>query len=161
MKKTKKQKKRHFCFCFFAVTFLSFNRSPRSWSRKVTGSSSNRTQQTAIENSEGFGSYEEKTNQKNKKTKKKDIFVFVFCYNFSVFPTISMFLVSKNHARRQQPFEAKNTQKLPRVRKLFAFKDQKRVEKRLKTVIVPSPELQLCRELWVAACPRPATQSSP
>ena len=83
------------------------------------------------------------------------------CYNFSVCLSISLFLVSKNHGRRQQPFEAKNKQKLPRVRKLFAFKDQKRVEKRLKTVIVPSPELQLCRELWVAACPRPATQSSP
>ena len=144
---------------FFALTFLSFIRfhsalqhtfpavravSPASRRQKLP-----RVRKLLEKN---------KMKKETKKTKKKDIFVFVFCYNFSVFPSISMFLVSKNHARRQQPFEAKNTQKLPRVRKLFAFKDQKRVEKRLKTVIVPSPELQLCRELWVAACPRPATQ---
>ena len=101
-----------------------------------------------------------KQNEKNKKNKKKDIFVFVFCYNFVVFHSISMFLVSKNHARRQQPFEAKNKQKLPRVRKLFAFKDQKRVEKRLKPASGPIPGRPGSRTNHASLVPAAAVKQS-
>ena len=54
------------------------------------------------------------------------------CYNFSVCLSISLFLVSKNHGRRPRFFEAKNTQKLRRVRKLLAKNKPKKQKKRQK-----------------------------
>ena len=70
--------------------------------------------------------------KETKKTKIPLIFSFVFCYNFFVFQPISTFLVSKNHGRRPRFFEAKNTQKLRRVRKLLAKNKMKKQKKTIK-----------------------------
>ena len=117
-KRNQKNKKKTFLFLFFAITFLSFNRFPRSWSLKITGVALDFSRLRTRRNSEGFGSYEEKTTQKTKKNNKNIVFSIVFCSNFFVCHSISLFLVWKNHGRRQRLFEAKNTQKLQRVRKL-------------------------------------------
>ena len=60
--KMKKETKRFlFSFCFFAVTFLSFIRFPCSWSLKITRVARDFSRPRTRRNSEGFGSYEEKT----------------------------------------------------------------------------------------------------
>ena len=56
----------------------------------------------------------------------------VFCSNFFVFHSILMFLVWKNHGRCQRLFEAKNTQKLRRVRKLWGKNKMKKTKKQKK-----------------------------
>ena len=58
------------------------------------------------------------------------------CYNFSVCLSISLFLVSKNHGRRPRFFEAKNTQKLRRVRKLLGKNKPKKNNKNIVFSIV-------------------------
>ena len=63
-KRNQKNKKKTFLFLFFAITFLSFNRFPRSWSLKITGVALDFSRPRTRRNSEGFVSYQEKTNQK-------------------------------------------------------------------------------------------------
>ena len=90
-------------FCFFAITFLFFNRFYCFWSRKTQNDSSDRLQQRSIRNTKGFGSYKKKQNEKNKKTKKKTFFFCFFAYNFSVFSPISTFFAAKGCRRAQPP----------------------------------------------------------
>ena len=131
-KNKKKDKNILFFRLFFALTFLSFDRFPCSWSLKITGVALDFSRLRTRRNSEGFGSYEEKNKKKNNKNNKNIVFSIVFCSNFFVFHSILMFLVWKNHGRRQRLFEAKNTQKLQRVRKLWGKNKMKKTKKQKK-----------------------------
>ena len=77
-KETKKTKIRWIFGLFFAITFWSFNRFQCFWSLKVTRVALDFSRLRTRRNSQGFGSYEEKTKKLKAKKQKKRHFCFCF-----------------------------------------------------------------------------------